>query len=395
MGAWAILPIISAIKDEYKDKKAVLFCDEESRVNLDKLMVKLGEAGDFSRPIFLGRGLRDKDATIIHHFAFYNNPSSFAYPDFSACFVLSLSMVTYLAEEMKTRSPVHKDFTIDPKHELALFAWDSGKGYPLTEVDFLCTVHEHDECATHYPLKSPQCGPPVDEDNVYIGVKTCSKFHGERVPVVQKTWGKDAKHLDFYSEVEDSEIPTFSTGVPNTEMGHCGKLEAMLKRMYSHADIKDKEWLVVADDDTILGVPHLRRLLACYDPSEAIVLGERYGFGLFGPSAYNYVTGGGGIVISRKALGDILEYREGSLCNSIDAPDDMTLGMVLRRLNIPVIHSPLFHQARPTDYSADFLNHQDPVSFHKHWMVDPEAVYKQWFSLSPEVNESKFPREDL
>lgn len=27
------------------------------------------------------------------------------------------------------------------------------------------------------------------------------------------------------------------------------------------------------------------------------------------------------------------------------------------------------------DYSADFLEARTPISFHKHWMCDPKAVY--------------------
>lgn len=37
----------------------------------------------------------------------------------------------------------------------------------------------------------------------------------------------------------------------------------------------------------------LRRLLRCYDPEEAVSLGERYGYGLL-HNGYSYTTGGGG-----------------------------------------------------------------------------------------------------
>lgn len=43
--------------------------------------------------LFLGRALRDQQATIIHHFAFLDDPSAFAYPDFAAGMALSLSLV--------------------------------------------------------------------------------------------------------------------------------------------------------------------------------------------------------------------------------------------------------------------------------------------------------------
>ena len=41
---------------------------------------------------FLGKALRDREATIIHHFANANNPSSFAYPDFGAGIALSRAL---------------------------------------------------------------------------------------------------------------------------------------------------------------------------------------------------------------------------------------------------------------------------------------------------------------
>ena len=36
-------------------------------------------------------------------------------------------------------------------------------------------------------------------------------------------------------------------------------------------------------------------------------------------------------------------------------------------------------QARPTDYATAYLASQEPISFHKFWMTDPELIYKEWF----------------
>lgn len=38
----------------------------------------------------------------------------------------------------------------------------------------------------------------------------------------------------------------------------------------------------------------------------------------------------------------------------------------------------LIFQARPEDYARDFLAHQVPISFHKHWNIDPVAVFNKW-----------------
>lgn len=42
---------------------------------------------------FLGKPLHDEESTIIHHYAFAENPSVFKYPDFSAAWALSIPLV--------------------------------------------------------------------------------------------------------------------------------------------------------------------------------------------------------------------------------------------------------------------------------------------------------------
>ena len=42
---------------------------------------------------FLGKPLHDQESTIIHHYAFAENPSVFKYPDFAAAWALSIPLV--------------------------------------------------------------------------------------------------------------------------------------------------------------------------------------------------------------------------------------------------------------------------------------------------------------
>jgi len=39
-------------------------------------------------------------------------------------------------------------------------------------------------------------------------------------------------------------------------------------------------------------------------------------------------------------------------------------------------------QARPPDYPSSLLAYRKPVSFHKHWEIDPLKVYKDYFAKS-------------
>lgn len=215
------------------------------------------------------------------------------------------------------------------------------------------------------------------------------------LPVVKQTWEREAALIEYYSDYRDISIPTIDLGIPNTERGHCGKTFAILERYLNHSSPRTP-WLVIVDDDTLISIFRLRKLLSCYDPNEPVFLGERYGYGL-GTGGYSYITGGGGMVFSRAAVQRLLASK--CRCYSMDAPDDMVLGMCFSGLGIPITHSPLFHQARPMDYPKDYLSHQIPVSFHKHWNIDPVKVYFTW--LAPNAEEAlngkkvEFNREDL
>lgn len=41
-------------------------------------------------------------------------------------------------------------------------------------------------------------------------------------------------------------------------------------------------------------------------------------------------------------------------------------------------------QARPVDYPEAYLSHQVPVSFHKHWNIDPVKAYVTWLAPGEE-----------
>ncbi|XP_069046239.1 beta 3-glucosyltransferase a isoform X2 [Lepisosteus oculatus] len=374
-GDWSILPLLPHLSASYgRNSSWIFFFEEETNLNIGKLLQILRRF-DKDKEWFLGKPLHDEESTIIHHYAFADNPAVFKYPDFAAGWALSIALVNRLANKVKDE-PLKSDFTIDLKHEIALYIWDNGKGPSLTPVQELCTEEEGspraDNCATTVNTYLPYCGDPVKKEDIFIAVKTCKKFHKERVPVVKKTWEKHAALIEYYSDYADSSIPTIDLGVPNTERGHCGKTFAILKRFVSKS-VPKTNWLLIVDDDTLISIPRLQKLLSCYNPSEPICLGERYGYGL-GLGGYSYITGGGGRVAVARLLGS------GCQCYSNDAPDDMVLGMCFNAMGVPVTHSPLFHQARPEDYAKDFLAHQVPISFHKHWNIDPVSVFHKWLA---------------
>lgn len=36
-------------------------------------------------------------------------------------------------------------------------------------------------------------------------------------------------------------------------------------------------------------------------------------------------------------------------------------------------------QARPPDYAPGYLLNEEPISFHKHWLINPVKIYEEWF----------------
>lgn len=61
------------------------------------------------------------------------------------------------------------------------------------------------------------------------------------------------------------------------------------------------------------------------------------------------------MVFSRTAVQKLLASK--CRCYSMDAPDDMVLGMCFSGLGIPITHSPLFHQVRELVLSIESVFH--------------------------------------
>ncbi|XP_052802254.1 beta-1,3-glucosyltransferase-like [Mya arenaria] len=366
-GMWTVFPLLEKLKSDPKVSKWIFICEEETRIDLDKFE-KFIQQYDPAKEWFIGHALKDKESTIIHHFS---PPEKLTFPDFAAGFLLSVPLLKNMLSRWPDDENFRADFSIDPKHELASYIlMDDVK---LTDAPELCLSDRGDNCVTYVAQTFPSCGEPINDDDLFIAVKTCEQFHTERVPVVLDTWAKESKNIEFYSETVDDSIPTIDLGVPNTERGHCGKTAALFKRAVTNENIKNKKWLLVADDDTIINIERLKRLLACYDPTGLIAIGERYGYRSALGDGYDYITGGGGMLFSMPMVEKLVE---GCKCPQDDSPDDMIIGMCLKRFNIPITHVPYLHQARPDDYSEGYLSRQIPVSFHKHWNNDPRAVYR-------------------
>ena len=94
--------------------------------------------------------------------------------------------------------------------------------------------------------------------------------------------------------------------------------------------------------------------------------GQRYGYKAATKTGYNYITGGGGMVLNRDAVVKLLAPPEPASCITPDTADDMHLGMWATRKQVPILHSDRMFQARPPDYPESIFISRVLVSFYKH-----------------------------
>lgn len=434
-GGWTFFPLFRRLIRDYGESAEAdwfVFLDESCRLDPSKfgrLLARHRPEDDQEEAddglVFVGRALQDREPTIIHHFDDPGREESssgrpqFSYPDPASGFLMSSGLVRLLAVELYEADynvpGFPRDFSIDPAFELAKVVRSvthlkAGKAVHLVDDPELCS-HHHGlgsvpaSCATWRQLPPCQVDDGQDGDvsgrveaqaeAVLFAVKTCQKFHRERLPVVQGTWGAAAPNVVYFSEVEDPEFGTIRPGnVSNTESGHCAKTEAILDYFRDNANRNDWDWLVVADDDTLFSVARTSRLLGCFDPDEPVALGERYGFQVAsGEFGYDFPTGGAGMIFSRAAVSKLRPVVDGGgahrvcRCPKADSPDDMHIGSCLANAGIPLTHVRGLHQARPDDYAPArvAMSDQPVISFHKFWMNDPLQVYAEWFKESDSV----------
>ncbi|KAH8405112.1 hypothetical protein KR222_001715 [Zaprionus bogoriensis] len=443
---WTLLDALPHLRGQARLLNArtewIIWCQANTHVSSLRALLGQLQRRNAKELAYYGHALHDVEATIVHHFAHYKNPTWFPYPMLSAGVVFTGALLHRLAELVAANAPNarrHSEFAIDAAHELARFIFDNltpampndDEGTNSSTTDGNSTLPDDDSAgssnmlqrkiilksaayicpsaslspAGSLPSSGMQVGKPKQKlvakcnhfapqqvhtsgAHIYFAIKTCAKFHKERIPIIERTWAPDAIQRKYYSDVADAAIPTISTGIPNVASGHCAKTLSILQLSLKDIDeLAHIRWLMLVDDDTLLRcvcmcvsmrfcvVPRLSALLSCLNHTEHVYLGERYGYRLYAPDGFNYHTGGAGIVFSVPLLRLIVQRCS---CPTANAPDDMILGYCLQALGVPARHAVGLHQARPQDYAPELLQLNAPISFHKYLHTSPEHTFKRW-----------------
>jgi len=395
-GAWTYFPLFPFLAEYLENNQLVdwvAILNENTQLNLRALIAYAQQRKEELKPreerYFMGRALKDESPTIIHHFHMNTEENTVTYPDHQLGIFLSRKLVLDLKDKTKAAA-ANLDFHIDPEFELAKFLLtDSELGVGLTDVTQLCPKEpKRDQlvapCVTH-PRLDYKCLKNKEAEkqeeilqSVFAIVSTCSKYHKTRVPAIKQTWEDLIPNLNYISDTVDEEIPTLVLPYTiNTETGYCNKTRTMLDRFLE----SNLPWLLIVDDDTVFSPARLSQMLACYSQEEPIILGQRYGYKTAAGYGYNYLTGGGGKLANRPAVAKLVGLADnGCACPAPDTPEDMHIfGVCAKKADIPITHSPRMFQARPPDYPSAQISYRKPVSFHKHWEIDPVKVYDEWF----------------
>jgi UDP-glucose:O-linked fucose beta-1,3-glucosyltransferase len=285
------------------------------------------------------------------------------------------------------------DFVIDVKYELNQSINELTATTLIDRSDLFC-YEDREGCLTWLDGREEYSCQRADIHltDVYFGIKTFVGYHQQRLGLLRKTWLNEELHYNlFTNEVNttaDRQNDRFVITGENTVRGHCHKTMFILNYFYRTKSTLN--YLIVADDDTLLSVQGVLRLLRCFMLAKDVplVLGERYGY----QDAYDYPTGGSGILLNRQAVELIVHNCQ---CPSADTPDDMFLGICLKRLQIPLIHIPELHQAQPNAYPKDWLAHQKPISFHKFEGIDVEHIYRTYLDDDDDDRRDRHVNEEL
>ncbi|CAN9508730.1 unnamed protein product [Ophioblennius macclurei] len=205
---------------------------------------------------------------------------------------------------------------------------------------------------------------PLEDQDLFIAVKTTRKYHKSRLELLIQTWVSQAKDQTFiFTDGDDQELQ-LRTGVKliNTNCSAAHTRQALCCKMsveYDKFIESQKKWFCHVDDDNYVILPSLRRLLSSYHHSQDVYLGrpsldhpveaaERVQSDGSVSVRFWFATGGAGFCISRglalkmspwASLGNFISTAE-----KIRLPDDCTIGYIIEALlEVALTHTHLFH----------------------------------------------------
>jgi hypothetical protein len=190
-------------------------------------------------------------------------------------------------------------------------------------------------------------------------------LHGEvnkdRYDNVKDTWGINSDLL-FYGDYENDNEEIIKVSENKSYRSNEEKHVNVFKYLSQNPKY-DYEWFFFCDDDTFVNVNKLEELLPTFDVNYAHgqllrtdnIDGRKINNGLL-----QYLSGGAGYLIHC----DLLNKISNEIKDLNTGYADVTLGLCLRDLNIPVLNSDLFKSQPPNFYNYSDELIKNYISFH-------------------------------
>ena len=197
--------------------------------------------------------------------------------------------------------------------------------------------------------------------DLFISVKTTSKFHHTRLGPVLDTWYTlapdstwiftDSGDREVEERLSPGHLVTTSCPSDHSRQSLCCKMEAELETFLA---TPGRSWFCHLDDDNYLNVPALLRQLEKFPADQDWYLGkvsiseplQVYDKIQQKEVSFYFGTGGAGFCLSR-TLAEKIGQLSSSLSqtgNTIGLPDDVTVGYITTvLLQVPLTRLPLLH----------------------------------------------------
>ncbi|XP_077379804.1 beta-1,3-N-acetylglucosaminyltransferase lunatic fringe-like [Festucalex cinctus] len=204
----------------------------------------------------------------------------------------------------------------------------------------------------------------VSADDVFVAVKTTSKFHRSRLELLLDTWISDnMRHTFVFTDGEDAALrKRMGVHLINTNCSAAHSRQALSCKMAAEYDAflnSDRKWFCHMDDDNYLNVGALLTLLSQYSHVQDVYIGrpslehpleatETLPNAKMRKVVFWFATGGAGFCLSRGLAMKMRPWAsEGAFSSTaerIRLPDDCAVGYIVGALlGVGLTRSPLFH----------------------------------------------------
>lgn len=172
---------------------------------------------------------------------------------------------------------------------------------------------------------------------------------------VTETWGKNVDFF-FYSDHEDFDKKIIKvsdrTDYQSNEEKHINIIQ------YVADNIKGYDWYFFCDDDTFVNTKKLESFVIDLDKS--CVHGSLLPGTWPNDRSLNYCSGGAGYLLHS----DIIKLIRPNVRSFSSGFADVSLGLILREMNIESINYPFFNSQPPEHYKIPIENVKDYITFH-------------------------------